>query len=87
MHREDGRAALSRATSIPDFQDPYLKARSHLLTNDYASSENGVSRSLAERALVGELSDFGPAISRTRNPLPLLSRPALRANQQTRSGH
>ena len=42
VHREDGQVALSRATSIPDFQDPYLlflKARSHLLTNDYASSE------------------------------------------------
>jgi serine/threonine protein kinase/tetratricopeptide (TPR) repeat protein len=42
VHREDGRAALSRATGIPDFQDPYLlflKARSHLLTNDYAASE------------------------------------------------
>lgn len=38
----DGHTALSRATSIPDFQDSYLlflKARSYLLTNDYSSAE------------------------------------------------
>ena len=42
VQRGDGHAALSRATSIPDFQDSYslfLKARAHLLTNDYASAE------------------------------------------------
>jgi serine/threonine protein kinase/tetratricopeptide (TPR) repeat protein len=40
--RGDGPAALSRATSIPDFQYSYLlflKGRAHLLTNDYASAE------------------------------------------------
>ena len=44
MHRGDGQAALNRAASIPDFQEPYLlflKARSHLLINDYASAETG----------------------------------------------
>jgi serine/threonine protein kinase/tetratricopeptide (TPR) repeat protein len=38
----DGQTALSRATSIPEFQDSYLlflKARAHLLTNDYSSAE------------------------------------------------
>jgi eukaryotic-like serine/threonine-protein kinase len=33
---------LSRAATIPDFQDAYLlyfKGRAHLLTNDYASAE------------------------------------------------
>jgi len=44
VHRGDGQTALSRATSIPDFQEPYLlflKARSHLLTDDYPSAETG----------------------------------------------
>jgi tetratricopeptide (TPR) repeat protein len=44
VHRGDGQTALSRAASMPDFQEPYLlfmKARSHLLTNDYASAEVG----------------------------------------------
>jgi eukaryotic-like serine/threonine-protein kinase len=39
----DGQTALSRAASIPNFQDAYLlylKARAHLLTNDYASADN-----------------------------------------------
>ena len=38
----DGQVALNRAASIPDFQEPYLlflKARSHLLINDYSSAE------------------------------------------------
>jgi len=38
----DGQAALSRASSIPDFQTAdllFLKGRAHLLTNDYASAE------------------------------------------------
>jgi eukaryotic-like serine/threonine-protein kinase len=40
--RGDGHTALTRAAGIPDFQEPYLlflKARAHLLTNDYASAE------------------------------------------------
>ncbi|HSY65690.1 MAG TPA: tetratricopeptide repeat protein, partial [Terriglobales bacterium] len=44
VHRGDVQTALSRATSIPDFQEPYLlflKARGHLLINDYASAETG----------------------------------------------
>ena len=55
VHRGDGQAALSRAASIPDFQEPYLlflKARSHLLINDYASAESGFRDSLRnERSL------------------------------------
>src|ERR1700733_15395115 len=56
VQRGDGPAALSRATSIPDFQSPYLlflKGRAHLLTNDYAPAETefrgvlGNERSLA----------------------------------------
>jgi eukaryotic-like serine/threonine-protein kinase len=42
VHNGDGQAALSRATSIPDFQDAYLlyfKGRAHLLINDYVSAE------------------------------------------------
>jgi tetratricopeptide (TPR) repeat protein len=42
VHNGDGQTALSRATSIPNFHDAYLlylKARAHLLTNDYASAE------------------------------------------------
>jgi eukaryotic-like serine/threonine-protein kinase len=42
VHRGDGQAALSRAASMPDFQQPYLlflKARSHLLTNDDSAAE------------------------------------------------
>jgi eukaryotic-like serine/threonine-protein kinase len=38
----DGQAALTLAARIPDLQIPYLlflKARAHLLTNDYASAE------------------------------------------------
>ncbi|MHB8214654.1 MAG: protein kinase domain-containing protein [Candidatus Sulfotelmatobacter sp.] len=44
VHRGDGLTALSRAASIPDFQDPnllFLKGRAYLLTNDYASAETG----------------------------------------------
>jgi len=40
--RGDGQLALNRAASIPDFREPYLlflKARSHLLVNDYSSAE------------------------------------------------
>ena len=42
VHKGDGQAALRHASTIPDYQNPYLrflKARSHLLTNDYASAE------------------------------------------------
>ena len=42
VQRGDGQAALTRAATIPDFQDPYLvflKARSHLLINDYSPAE------------------------------------------------
>jgi len=42
VQRGDGQLALNRAASIPDFQEPYLlflKARSHLLVNDYSSAE------------------------------------------------
>src|SRR5580704_6906456 len=42
VHKGDGQAALSRATSIPDYQDAYLlylKGRAHLLINDYVSAE------------------------------------------------
>ncbi|MGA8621531.1 MAG: protein kinase [Candidatus Sulfotelmatobacter sp.] len=42
VQRGDGQGALSRAAGIPDFQEPYLlflKARSHLLINDYSPAE------------------------------------------------
>jgi serine/threonine protein kinase/predicted Zn-dependent protease len=42
VQRGDGQTALTRAATIPDFQEPYLqffKARSHLLINDYPSAE------------------------------------------------
>jgi TolA-binding protein len=44
VQRGDGQAALARAAAIPDFHEPYLlflKARSHLLLNDYSSAETG----------------------------------------------
>jgi eukaryotic-like serine/threonine-protein kinase len=51
----DGPTALSRAASIPDFQDPYLlllKARAHLFTNDYSSAETELRTGLrVERSL------------------------------------
>ncbi|HLW86407.1 MAG TPA: protein kinase [Candidatus Sulfotelmatobacter sp.] len=43
VQRGDGQTALTRASTIPDFQEPYLlflKARSHLLVNDYSSAES-----------------------------------------------
>jgi eukaryotic-like serine/threonine-protein kinase len=43
VQQGDGRTALNRAASIPDFQDAdrlFLKARAHLLTNDYSSAEH-----------------------------------------------
>jgi serine/threonine protein kinase/cytochrome c-type biogenesis protein CcmH/NrfG len=42
VQRGDGQTALNRAASIPDLQEPnllFLKARAHLLTNDFASAE------------------------------------------------
>jgi tetratricopeptide (TPR) repeat protein/predicted Ser/Thr protein kinase len=42
VERNDGQSAVNRASSLPDFQFPeltFLKARAHLLTNDYASAE------------------------------------------------
>jgi len=42
VHRGDGQTALSRAATIPNFQDAtllFLKARSHLLTKDDSSAE------------------------------------------------
>jgi eukaryotic-like serine/threonine-protein kinase len=68
VHRGDGQAALSRAASIPDFQNPYLlllKARAHLLTNDYASAETelrGVLRNERSLANSGALTDRFPIL-------------------------
>jgi serine/threonine protein kinase/tetratricopeptide (TPR) repeat protein len=42
VQRGDGQTALRRAATIPDFQESYLlflKARSHLLLNDYSQAE------------------------------------------------
>jgi len=42
VQRGDGQTGLARAASIPNFQEPYLlflKARGHLLLNDYSSAE------------------------------------------------
>jgi serine/threonine protein kinase/tetratricopeptide (TPR) repeat protein len=42
VHNGDGQTALSRASSIPNLQEPYLtflKARAHQLTNDFPSAE------------------------------------------------
>jgi serine/threonine protein kinase/TolB-like protein/Tfp pilus assembly protein PilF len=53
--RGDGQAALSRASSIPDFQTAdllFLKGRAHLLTNDYVSAETEFRAALrSERSL------------------------------------
>ena len=43
VHNGDGQTALNHAARVPNFQDAYLlylKARAHLLANDYASAEN-----------------------------------------------
>jgi tetratricopeptide (TPR) repeat protein len=69
VHRGDGQAALSRATSIPDFQYPYLlflKGRAHLLTNDYASAETefrGVLRNERSLPNTGTLTQRFPLLS------------------------
>jgi len=42
VQRGDGQTALTRASTIPDIQEPYLqflKARSHLLIDDFPSAE------------------------------------------------
>jgi serine/threonine protein kinase/TolB-like protein len=68
VHNGDGQAALRRASSIPDFQNPYLlflKARSHLLTNDYASAETefrAVLRNERSLANSGTLTTRFPAL-------------------------
>jgi serine/threonine protein kinase len=52
----DGQAALSRAAGIPDFQEPYLlflKARSHLLLNDYSPAEAEFRAALRADRFVG----------------------------------
>jgi tetratricopeptide (TPR) repeat protein len=68
VNRGDGQTALSRATSIPDFQFPYLlflKGRAHLLTNDYASAETEFRAALRnERSMAnsGALTQRCPAL-------------------------
>jgi len=68
VHRGDGQAALSRAASIPDFQLAYLlylKARAHLLTNDYAAAETelrGVLRNERSLANSGALTGRVPVL-------------------------
>src|ERR1700723_745425 len=69
VDRGDGPAALSRATSIPDFQSPsllFLKGRAHLLTNDYASAETafrGVLRNKRSLANTATLMQRFPLLS------------------------
>ena len=44
LERNDGQAALTALSRVPDFQFPYrmyLKARAQLLSNDYSSAETG----------------------------------------------
>jgi tetratricopeptide (TPR) repeat protein len=56
VQRGDGQAALSRAATIPDFQEPYLlflKGRSHLLINDYSSAEAEFRSALLMDRIVG----------------------------------
>jgi len=68
VYRGDGQTALSRTAGIPDFQEPYLlflKAHSHLLTNDYASAEDGfrrVLRSVRSMANAGTLTGRFPIL-------------------------
>ena len=47
--RNDGQAALTRAATIPNFQNPPLlliKGRAHVLVNDYSSAETELRRAL-----------------------------------------
>ena len=56
VEHSDGQAALNRASNIPDLQDPvllFLKARAHLLLNDYASAEAEFRRALLLERNVG----------------------------------
>jgi len=49
VERNDGQTALTRASSIPDFQFApvlFLKGRAHLLVNDYSSAETEFHRAL-----------------------------------------
>ncbi len=68
VHRGDGQAALSRASSIPDFQTAdllFLKGRAHLLTNDYTSAETEFRAALrSERSVenAGALTQRFPVI-------------------------
>ncbi len=68
VHHGDGQTALSRAASIPNFQDPYLlylRGRAHLLTSDYASAEaefRGVLRSERLLANSGTLTQRFPVL-------------------------
>ncbi len=68
VNRGDGQAALSRATSIPDLQAPYLlflKGRAHVLTNDYVSAETefrGVLRNERSLANSGALTGRFPGL-------------------------
>jgi serine/threonine protein kinase/tetratricopeptide (TPR) repeat protein len=68
VHRGDGQAALSRASSIPDFQTAdllFLKGRAHLLTNDYGSAETEFRAALrSERSVenTGALTQRFPVI-------------------------
>jgi eukaryotic-like serine/threonine-protein kinase len=58
VERNDGQSAVNRATGLPDFQFPellFLKARAHLLTNDYASADAEFRRALL---LERDLSNF-----------------------------
>jgi len=58
VERNDGQSAVNRAGSLPDFQLPellFLKARAHLLTNDYASADTEFRRALL---LERDLSNF-----------------------------
>jgi tetratricopeptide (TPR) repeat protein len=47
--RNDGQAALTRAATIPNFQNPpflLIKGRAHVLVNDYSSAETELRRAL-----------------------------------------
>ena len=58
VERNDGQSAVNRAGSLPDFQLPellFLRARAHLLTNDYASADAEFRRALL---LERDLSNF-----------------------------
>ncbi len=64
----NGQMALSRAATIPDFQGPYLlflKARAHLLINDYSAAETGFRAHLRQERLLansGTLTERFPVL-------------------------